>query len=154
MATLCHSVRSLFSPDCLSFQLSLVATRMFATVMPEGMARVSGSAPRLPIKMTLLIPRAMAVCPSSKEICGAGLYGQPSHRCSQESAALNAVRILTNPYCLFRIPRSELHGVTFGNHADRLRRHVACAGGWRLDRRRIGRPVAVERPYRGRQRHS
>ena len=60
MATLCHSVRSLFSPDCLSFQFSLVATRMFATVMPEGMARVSGSAPRLPIRMTLLIPRAMA----------------------------------------------------------------------------------------------
>jgi hypothetical protein len=34
--------------------------RMFATVMPEGMARVSGSAPRLPIRITLLIPRAMA----------------------------------------------------------------------------------------------
>ena len=27
--------------------------------MPEGMARVSGSAPRLPMRMTLLIPRAM-----------------------------------------------------------------------------------------------
>jgi hypothetical protein len=53
-------VRSLFSPDCLSFQFSLVATLMFATVMPEGMARVSGSAPRLPIRMTLFIPRAMA----------------------------------------------------------------------------------------------
>src|SRR6186713_2545128 len=70
MATLCHSVRSLFSPDCLSFQFSLVAMRMFATVMPEGMARVSGSAPRLPIRMTLLIPRAMAFGPSSKEIVG------------------------------------------------------------------------------------
>src|SRR3954471_16948769 len=71
MATLCHSVRSLFSPDCLSFQFSLVATLMFATVMPEGIARVSGSAPRLPIRITLLIPRAM-VCPSSKEISVGG----------------------------------------------------------------------------------
>src|ERR1700688_2879459 len=34
--------------------------RMFATVMPEGMERVSGSAPRLPMRMTLLTPRAMA----------------------------------------------------------------------------------------------
>jgi len=28
-------------------------------VVPEGMARVSGSAPRLPMRMTLLMPRAM-----------------------------------------------------------------------------------------------
>src|SRR5690349_13437771 len=73
-ATLCHSVRSLFSPDCLSFQLSLVAMRMFATVMPEGMARVSGSAPRLPMRMTLLIPRAIA-CPSSEENVDADCTG-------------------------------------------------------------------------------
>src|SRR6516225_3770965 len=33
--------------------------RRLATVVPEGMARVSGSAPRLPIRMTLLMPRAM-----------------------------------------------------------------------------------------------
>src|SRR6516164_8412672 len=58
-ATRCHSVRSCCSPVCLSRQLSLVAIRRFATVVPEGIARVSGSAPRLPMRMTLLMPRAM-----------------------------------------------------------------------------------------------
>jgi hypothetical protein len=33
--------------------------RMFVTVMPLGMERVSGSAPRFPSKMTLLTPRDM-----------------------------------------------------------------------------------------------
>src|SRR5262249_29204298 len=37
------------------------AIRMLATVVPEGMARVSGSAPRLPTRITLLTPRAMSV---------------------------------------------------------------------------------------------
>src|SRR5215469_12512391 len=58
-ATRCHSVRSCCSPVCLSRQLSLVATRRLATVVPDGIARVSGSAPRLPMRMTLLMPRAM-----------------------------------------------------------------------------------------------
>src|SRR3954471_6925802 len=80
MATLCHSVRSLFSPDCLSFQFSLVATRMLATVIPDGMARVSGSAPRLPIKMTLLIPRAMRAALHRKKN-ERRLYGQRPRRC-------------------------------------------------------------------------
>ena len=80
MATLCHSVRSLFSPDCLSFQLSLVATRMFATVMPEGMARVSGSAPRLPIRMTLLIPRAMALPFIERKLWAAIVRSRPAQR--------------------------------------------------------------------------
>ena len=59
IATLCHSVCSFISPEVLSFQLSVVAMRKFATVMPEGMALVSGSWPRLPTIMTLLTPRAM-----------------------------------------------------------------------------------------------
>src|ERR1700735_5358648 len=57
---LCHSVRSCCAPEALSFQDSLVAIRMFVTVIPLGMERVSGSAPRLPTKMTLLTPRAMS----------------------------------------------------------------------------------------------
>src|SRR6185437_5444518 len=56
---LCHSVRSCWAPEALSFQDSLVAIRMFVTVIPLGMERVSGSAPRLPTKMTLFTPRAM-----------------------------------------------------------------------------------------------
>src|SRR5450631_2726944 len=58
-ATLCHSVRSCCAPDALSFHDSLVAMRMLVTVMPLGIERVSGSAPRFPTKMTLLTPRAM-----------------------------------------------------------------------------------------------
>jgi hypothetical protein len=37
----------------------LVAMRMFVTVIPLGMDRVSGSAPSVPIKITLFTPRAM-----------------------------------------------------------------------------------------------
>jgi hypothetical protein len=44
----------------LSFHDSLVAILMFVTVIPLGMERVSGSAPRLPTKMTLFTPRAMS----------------------------------------------------------------------------------------------
>jgi hypothetical protein len=36
-----------------------VAILIFVTVMPLGMERVSGSAPRLPTKMTLFTPRAI-----------------------------------------------------------------------------------------------
>ena len=60
-AILCHSVRSCCWPDALSFQDSLVAMRMLVTVMPLGMERVSGSAPRLPTRITLFTPRAMTV---------------------------------------------------------------------------------------------
>jgi hypothetical protein len=45
--------------------------------MPEGMARVSGSAPRLPIRMTLLIPRAMRADLHRKKN-ERRLYGQAS----------------------------------------------------------------------------
>src|SRR5882757_2718070 len=57
---LCHSVRSCCAPEALSFQDSLVAILMLVTVIPLGMERVSGSAPRLPTKMTLFTPRAMS----------------------------------------------------------------------------------------------
>src|SRR3982074_343430 len=57
---LCHSVRSCCAPETLSFHDSLVAILMFVTVIPLGMERVSGSAPRLPTKMTLFTPRAMS----------------------------------------------------------------------------------------------
>src|SRR6202045_5026492 len=57
---LCHSVRSCCAPEALSFQDSLVAIRILVTVMPLGMERVSGSAPRFPTKITLLTPRAMS----------------------------------------------------------------------------------------------
>src|SRR3546814_7960847 len=53
MATLCHSVRSLRSPDCRSFHVSEVAMLKFATLPPFWNDRTSGSAPRCPIKITL-----------------------------------------------------------------------------------------------------
>src|SRR5215212_6899731 len=49
----CHSVASFISPLALSFQRSVVARRMLATASPLGRYFVSGSAPRLPTRMTL-----------------------------------------------------------------------------------------------------
>src|SRR3954451_15403115 len=49
----CHSVASFISPLALSFQRSVVAMRMFVTASPLGRYFVSGSAPRLPTRMTL-----------------------------------------------------------------------------------------------------
>jgi len=62
---LCHSVRSCCAPEALSFHDSLVAILMFVTVIPLGMERVSGSAPRLPTKMTLFTPRAIVYPPET-----------------------------------------------------------------------------------------
>src|SRR5581483_1301144 len=58
--TRCHSVRSTFSPESLSFQASEVAREIFATACPCGLYRISGSFPTYPTIMTLLIPLAMA----------------------------------------------------------------------------------------------
>src|SRR4051795_430729 len=49
----CHSVASFISPLALSFQRSVVASRMLATASPLGRYFVSGSAPRLPTRITL-----------------------------------------------------------------------------------------------------
>src|SRR5258706_8974455 len=57
--TLCHSVFSCFCPVALSFQTSVVAMRSFAICMPDGVAFISGSAPRCPTRMTLLMEPAM-----------------------------------------------------------------------------------------------
>src|SRR5450830_792897 len=52
--TRCHSVASFISPDCLSFQRSVVAMVTLATWSPLGKVRISGSRPRLPTMMALL----------------------------------------------------------------------------------------------------
>src|SRR3954466_10760502 len=49
----CHSVASFISPLALSFHLSVVAILMLVTASPPGRYLVSGSAPRLPTRMTL-----------------------------------------------------------------------------------------------------
>ena len=55
--TRCHSVFSLRSPLDLSRQLSLVATLRFTTGRPSFVLLTSGSAPKLPIRITLLTLR-------------------------------------------------------------------------------------------------
>src|SRR5690606_29112590 len=80
--TRCHSVRSCICPLCLSFQLSDVARVTLVTAPPLGIKRVSGSLPRLPIRMTLLTPRAMCLlhCQSSSGgYCGR--FIPPAHGC-------------------------------------------------------------------------
>src|SRR6516165_8060867 len=94
-ATRCHSVRSCCSPVCLSRQLSLVAMRRLATVVPDGMARVSGSAPRLPMRMTLLMPRAMVRVLELWEVTDrstAAPAGQAAHFRGGRPAARTGVR--------------------------------------------------------------
>ena len=54
----CHSVFSSFSPD-FPFQRRLVAIEMLATRPPLAIERTSGSAPRLPIRVTLFRLRLM-----------------------------------------------------------------------------------------------
>src|SRR5437867_11019255 len=63
MTTRCHSVRSRRSPEALSRQLSEVAMDRFATREPSCRLRISGSRPRLPIKITLLTLPAIALEP-------------------------------------------------------------------------------------------
>src|SRR5580765_1671074 len=67
----CHSVASFFSPLALSFHVSVVATRMLVTASPLGRYLVSGSAPRLPTMITLLIdamshPSFESLCPAQR----------------------------------------------------------------------------------------
>src|ERR1700678_987875 len=58
--TRCHSVRSLRSPDALSFQVSLVASVKLTILLPACVLWTSGSLPRLPTRMTLLTEPAMS----------------------------------------------------------------------------------------------
>ena len=64
--TRCHSVFSCFSPDWF-FQVRLVATEMVATREPFEVLRTSGSAPKLPIRMTLFRLR-LTVSPKVKAL--------------------------------------------------------------------------------------
>src|SRR5215213_7614558 len=63
ITTLCHSVRSLRSPEALSFQFSEVAILKLTTGSPELSRRTSGSLPRLPTRMTLFTLPAMGASP-------------------------------------------------------------------------------------------
>src|SRR3982751_5467420 len=74
MVTRCHSVRSWRLPS-RSFQFSDVATRRLTTSTPLGMERDSGSAPRLPTRITLFTP---AIRLSSSKRTAIGLAPSPS----------------------------------------------------------------------------
>src|SRR5216683_6272219 len=69
----CQSVRSCFAP-LRSVKRSVVASEKFATFCPDGSARISGLAPRLPITITLLIAIAVTsiafVEPASRHRAG------------------------------------------------------------------------------------
>ncbi len=62
ITTLCHSVRSLLSPDWRSRHRSEVAIRMLTTFWLFWVWRTSGSRPRLPTRITLLTLPAMIDC--------------------------------------------------------------------------------------------
>src|SRR6202000_2111245 len=64
--TRCHSVFSLRSPVALSRQVSDVAIRRLAIGRPSWVRLISGSAPRLPIKITLFTLPAITALHSRK----------------------------------------------------------------------------------------
>src|SRR5664279_4260026 len=64
--TVCHSVFSCFCPLTRSFHVSVVAMRRRAMGTPPVVARISGSAPRCPMRMTLFTDPAMCALPSSR----------------------------------------------------------------------------------------
>ncbi|MNL33151.1 hypothetical protein D3C87_1550450 [compost metagenome] len=74
MTTECHSVFDLRSPLLRSRQLSVVAMRRFAIGLPSWVLRISGSAPRLPMRMTLLTLPAIvfALLPLAAALLGRG----------------------------------------------------------------------------------
>src|ERR1039458_4115726 len=63
--TVCHSVFSCFCPLARSFHVSVVAMRRRAMGTPPVVARISGSAPRWPMRITLFTDPAMSVLRSS-----------------------------------------------------------------------------------------
>src|SRR3954452_12166005 len=96
MTTLCHSVRSWRFPS-RSFHCSEVATRMLTTSPPLLSERASGSAPRLPTRITLFTP---AISRSSESRCDRNPVGRSSceiGQCEQishhEKRPLPAVRL-------------------------------------------------------------
>ena len=58
MDTLCHCVLSCLSPELLSFQFSEVAIGKLQTLPPLGKVWISGSFPKLPSIITLLMLQA------------------------------------------------------------------------------------------------
>src|SRR3954464_5570218 len=90
--TRCHSVFSCFSPLWF-FHWRLVASESVATREPLEVLRTSGSAPRFPIRMTLL--RLRLTCTSRVHALGPPRLGTrikctptaglpQSHRCSRD----------------------------------------------------------------------
>src|SRR5450759_376465 len=64
--TVCHSVFSCFCPLARSFHVSVVAMRSRAMGTPPVVARISGSAPRCPMRMTLFTDPAMSALRSPR----------------------------------------------------------------------------------------
>src|SRR5579884_3314888 len=93
MTTRCHSVLSLRSPVALSRQVSDVATRKLTTGRPSCIRRTSGSAPRLPTRMTLFTLPAITLSRSGNSARHAP--ARPS--VCAPSTATRATRLRTAP---------------------------------------------------------
>src|SRR5579859_317893 len=128
-AMLCHSVRSCCAPEALSFHVSLVAMRMFVTDIPLGMDRVSGSAPSVPIKITLFTPRAIH-SPHSLD----GGYCTRARRPHYQPLALSSRRNAASPVGSQARGRRTAGGILLGVRGGGDRR-----GGWEEIRRRFKR---------------
>src|SRR5271167_4014415 len=77
---LCHSVRSCRAP-ALSANCSVVAIEKLVTDEPELVKRVSGSRPRLPMRITLFTDAAIFTTSSSEKVVPPRTQGKETHTC-------------------------------------------------------------------------
>src|ERR1035438_5324247 len=81
--TRCHSVRVLYSPESLSFQLTLVARENRVWAVPLGVKRVSASLPRKPMSVMRFLQNILCL------LFVPLLLGRPSEwSCSQGQGTL------------------------------------------------------------------
>src|SRR6201996_4443372 len=94
ITTRCHSVFSLRSPVALSRQVSDVAIRRLAIGRPSWVRLISGSAPRLPIRITLFTLPAIAAlhsrndCTRTDRAFSCVRRGKPVCRCKPDLPVL------------------------------------------------------------------
>src|ERR1700683_3232966 len=129
----CHSVRVLYSPESLSFQLTLVARENRVWAVPLGVKRVSASLPRNPMSVMRFLqnilcllfvplllgrPRASGSCSQGQEtLC----WGRPSGGTDKaESRRPAGRRALTPKQSPIEEGRKAGHGTARADTTDQI----------------------------------
>src|SRR5579862_2802442 len=129
----CHSVRVLYSPESLSFQLTLVASENRVWAVPLGVKRVSASLPRNPMSVMrflqnilclLLVPLLLGR-PRASGSCSQGqgtlCWGRPSGGTDKaESRRPAGRRALTPKQSPIEEDRKAGHGTARAKTTDQI----------------------------------